>query len=61
MTFGELSAVDESSSLDESNIIRATATSAPPTPIPNAVDMVMALDVAADEDTILDSISSFIN
>ena len=58
LILGELNAVLEISSFDESSMISAMAINAPPTPMPKAVDMVMALEVAADEDTMLDSISS---
>jgi hypothetical protein len=55
LTFGELNRVEDSSSLDESSMIRAIAISAPPTPILTAEVMVIALD-AADEASKLDSI-----
>ena len=48
LTFGELSVVDDISSLDDSSAIRAIAISAPPTPTPSAVDIVIALEVALD-------------
>lgn len=56
LTFGEFSAVEDSSSFDESSMINAMATRAPPTPAAIGVDMAMALEVAADDDTVLNSI-----
>ena len=43
---GEFSAVDDSSSFEDSNRISTTAINAPPTPIPMAEVMVIALDAA---------------
>lgn len=60
-TLGELRVVDEISSLEERSMINSTAISAPPTPMPTADVMVIALDAvvaAADEDTMLDSIEN---
>lgn len=59
LIFGELKVVDDMSSFEERNRISSTAISAPPTPIPTAVVIVIALDAvvaAADEDTMLDNI-----
>lgn len=59
LIFGELKVVDDNSSFEERSRINSTAISAPPTPIPTADVMVIALDAvvaAADEDTMLDSI-----
>lgn len=58
-TLGESRAVEEISSFDDRRSIKTTATRAPPTPRPMAVDIVIA-DVAAvveaADDTMLDSI-----
>ena len=62
--FGELRVVDEISSFEERSMINSTAISAPPTPIPTADVIVIALDAvvaAADEDTMLDSITNAIS
>ncbi len=58
LIFGELRAVEEISSFDDSSMMSNTAISAPPTPMPTAEVMVIALDavVAAVEDTMLESI-----
>ena len=58
-TLGESRAVEEINSFEDNNNINVTATRAPPTPRPMAVDIVIADDAAvvdAAEDTILDSI-----
>ena len=58
-TLGESNFVDEMSSFEERSRISVTATRAPPTPRPMAVDIVIADEAAvvdAAEDTILDSI-----
>lgn len=58
-TLGESRAVEEISSFDDKRRINTTATRAPPTPRPMAVDIVIA-DVAAvveaADETMLDSI-----
>lgn len=58
-TLGESRVVEEISSFDDRRSINTTATSAPPTPRPMAVDIVIADEAAAvdaADDTILDSI-----
>lgn len=62
--FGELRVVEDKSSFEERSMINSTAISAPPTPMPTADVIVIALDAvvaAADEDTMLDSITNAIH
>jgi hypothetical protein len=64
LIFGELRVVDVMSSFEERSMINSTAISAPPTPMPTADVIVIALDAvvaAADEDTMLDSITDTIH
>lgn len=58
LIFGELRAVDESNSFEDSSMMSNTAINAPPTPMPIADVMVIALDAAVVAAEIVTTLTS---